>query len=132
MTDRPTFVAYTGIEVTEATSDRARGRLVITPDHHQPYGLVHGGVYCTVVETLASVAAAQWAVETGLAGVVGVANQTDFLRPMSEGVLVGEATPVYRGRSQQLWQVKLTRGDDGMLVATGQVRLHNLKKRPQH
>ncbi|MFQ5523287.1 MAG: PaaI family thioesterase, partial [Acidimicrobiia bacterium] len=80
----------------------------------------------------ASEAAAQWAVETGLAGVVGVANQTDFLRPMSEGVLVGEATPVYRGRSQQLWQVKLTRGDDGMLVATGQVRLHNLKKRSQH
>jgi len=128
--ERPTFVAHTGIEIIEATPDRAWGRLEITPDHHQPYGLVHGGVYCTVVETLASEAAARWAVEAGLAGAVGVANQTDFLRPMTDGVLVGEATPIYRGRSQQLWQVRLTRGEDGMLVATGQVRLHNLKKRP--
>ncbi len=131
MTERPTFVAYTGIEVTEVTPDLARGRLVITPDHHQPYGLVHGGVYCTMVETLASEAGARWAIEAGLAGAVGVANQTDFLRPMSEGVLVGEATPIFRGRSQQLWHVKLTRGEDGIVVAHGQVRLHNLKNKPK-
>jgi uncharacterized protein (TIGR00369 family) len=126
----PNYVALTGIELTEGTPDRARGRLEITPEHHQPYGLVHGGVHCTMVETLASTGAAMWAMAQGMAGAVGVANQTDFLRPMSEGVLLGEATPIYRGRSQQLWQVNLTREDNGALVAQGQVRFHNLKTLP--
>ncbi|MFQ5524517.1 MAG: PaaI family thioesterase, partial [Acidimicrobiia bacterium] len=87
VTDRPTFVAYTGIEVTEATSDRARGRLVITPDHHQPYGLVHGGVYCSIVESVASHGAGQAALAAGQVGVVGISNHTDFLRTHSEGEL---------------------------------------------
>ena len=52
--DRPTYVAHTGIELTEATPDRAAGRLVINENHHQPYGVVHGGVYSAVAETVAS------------------------------------------------------------------------------
>jgi uncharacterized protein (TIGR00369 family) len=123
----PNYVAHTGIEITEGTPDRARGRLEIGPEHHQPYGLVHGGVHCTVVETLASVGAALWAMDQGMAGAVGVSNHTDFLRSMSDGVLLGEATPIHRGRSQQLWLVRLTREDDGTLIAQGQVRFHNLK-----
>jgi uncharacterized protein (TIGR00369 family) len=83
-------------------------------------------VYCTLIETLASTGAALWAMENGLAGCVGVANQTDFIRATTEGVLIGSATPIHRGRTQQLWQVSVTNESTGKLVARGQVRLQNV------
>jgi len=125
---RPTFVGLTGIELTDASVDHAEGRLEITENHHQPYGVVHGGVYCTIIETLASTGAALWAMDQGRAGAVGVSNKTDFLRSVTEGVLLGHATPIHRGRSQQLWQVDITRESDGKLVAQGQVRMHNVDR----
>jgi uncharacterized protein (TIGR00369 family) len=125
-TARPTYVALTGIELTEATADTAEGRIEIRDDHHQPYGVVHGGVYCTLIETLASTGAALWAMEQGMAGAVGLSNKTDFLRATTEGALVGRATPIHRGRTQQLWQVDVTRDSDGKMVAQGQVRLQNV------
>jgi uncharacterized protein (TIGR00369 family) len=124
---RPTYVGLTGIELTEASIDSCQGKIVINENHHQPYGVVHGGVYCTLIETLASTGAALWAMESGLAGCVGVSNQTDFIRATTEGVLIGSATPIHRGRTQQLWQVTVTREADGKLVARGQVRLQNVE-----
>jgi 1,4-dihydroxy-2-naphthoyl-CoA hydrolase len=124
--DRPTFVTHTGIELTDASVDHCDGRIEVTEDHHQPYGVVHGGVYCTMIETLASTGAALWAMDQGMAGAVGVSNKTDFLRATTDGVLIGRATPIYRGRTQQLWQVDVTREHDGKLVAQGQVRLQNV------
>lgn len=120
------YVTHSDIEVTEANGDRVVGRVEIVPHHHQPYGVVHGGLYCTLVETLASTGAALWALDQGMAGCVGVHNATDFLRATRDGVLIGEATPVHRGRSQQLWLVTITKEEDGREVARGQVRLHNL------
>jgi acyl-coenzyme A thioesterase PaaI-like protein len=64
--------------------------------------------------------------ENGMAGCVGVSNQTDFIRATTEGVLIGSATPIHRGRTQQLWQVTVTRESDAKLVARGQVRLQNV------
>lgn len=124
--DRPTYVAHTGIELTEASSDSAAGRLEVNENHHQPYGVVHGGVYCTLVESVASLGAAIWAIEQGMGGAVGVSNKTDFIRPTTEGVLIAVATPIQRGRTQQLWVVEVTRESDGKLVAYGQVRLQNV------
>lgn len=126
--DRMTFVSYTGLELTDASIDHCTGRLEITPNHHQPYGVVHGGVYCMMVETLASTGAALWAIEQGMGGAMGVSNKTDFFRATSEGVLLGRATPIHRGRSQQVWQVDITRESDAKLVSQGQVRLHNVDK----
>jgi uncharacterized protein (TIGR00369 family) len=123
---RPTFVTHTGIEVTEGTGTMARGRLVIGEDHHQPYGVVHGGVYCTLSETIASTGAAIWALEQGMAGAVGVSNTTDFLRATTSGVLLAEATPIHQGRTQQLWRVYITREEDGKLAAQSQIRLQNV------
>ena len=123
---RPTYVGHTGIELTDASADHADGRLVINENHHQPYGVVHGGVYCTMIETLASTGAAIWAMEQGMAGAVGVSNKTDFIRATTGGVLLGKATPIHRGRTQQLWQVDVVREDDGKLAAQGQVRLQNV------
>ncbi|MGI9608697.1 MAG: PaaI family thioesterase [Acidimicrobiia bacterium] len=125
--DSPTpFVGLTGIEITEASADTVVGRIVVSEIHHQPYGVVHGGVYSTLVETLGSTGAAIWAIEQGMQGAVGVSNQTDFLRATKEGVLVGTATPIHRGRSQQLWQVVVIRDTDGKPAARGQVRLQNV------
>ena len=124
--EKPTFVGHTGIELMDASSERVTGRLEIQDIHHQPYGVVHGGVYTTFVETLASAGAAMWAIEQGMAGAVGVSNQTDFVKATAEGVLLGEATPVHRGRRQQLWRVVVSREGDGAMAAQGQVRLHNI------
>jgi uncharacterized protein (TIGR00369 family) len=126
--DRVNFVSFTGLELTDASADHCEGRLEITPNHHQPYGVVHGGVYCMMVETLASTGAALWAIEQGMGGAMGVSNKTDFFRATSEGALLGRATPIHRGRSQQLWQVDITRESDSKLVSQGQVRLHNVDK----
>jgi len=125
---RPTYVSHTGIELTEASPDVCEGRLVINPNHHQPYGVVHGGVYCTIIETLASTGAALWAMDQGMAGAMGVSNKTDFLRATTEGVINARAVPIHRGRTQQLWQVDVTRESDGKLVAQGQVRLQNVSE----
>ena len=124
--DRPTFVGLTGIQLTDASADSCSGTITIDEKHHQPYGVVHGGVYCTLVETLASTAGALWAIQNGMAGCVGLSNHTDFIRTTTEGVLVGSATPIHRGRTQQLWQVSVVREDDGKLAARGQVRLQNI------
>lgn len=127
-TDRPTYVAHSGLELTDASPDHCEGRIDISDIHHQPYGVVHGGVYCMMVETLASTGAALWAMENGKAGAVGLTNKTDFIRATKEGVLLGRATPIHRGRTQQLWQVDITREGDGKLVAQGQVRLQNVSQ----
>jgi 1,4-dihydroxy-2-naphthoyl-CoA hydrolase len=103
--------------------DRVELRWTIGPQHLQPYGIVHGGVYSAAVETAASIGAAMWLGERGQ--VVGVANNTDFLRATRSGELTATATPLHRGRSQQLWLVEVARAD-GKLAARGQVRLQNL------
>ena len=115
-----------GFEFIEVGKDRVRAQVDLAPIHQQPYGIVHGGVYCALIESVASVAGALWAVDQGWAGAVGVSNATDFFRSVRKGRLVAEATPLHRGRSQQLWQVVVTREFDDRPVARGQVRLHNL------
>jgi 1,4-dihydroxy-2-naphthoyl-CoA hydrolase len=118
------FAGLVGMEVTELGPDRVVLEWKVRPDLHQPYGILHGGVYCTAVETAASYGAAFWFGTRG--NVVGVSNQTDFLRAVREGTLTATATPVHRGRLQQVWQVEI-HDQDRRLVARGQVRLQNLE-----
>jgi uncharacterized protein (TIGR00369 family) len=118
------FTGLIGMQVVELGPDRAIISWPVRPELHQPYGIVHGGVYCTAVETVASYGAAAWM--HGRGHVVGVSNQTDFLRAVREGSLTATATPVHRGRVQQLWQVEI-HDDQQRLVARGQVRLQNVE-----
>lgn len=104
--------------------DRVEAHLDAGRLHHQPFGIVHGGVYCSIVETLASIGAAISSQPYGKV-VVGVSNTTDFVRAHREGRLDAVAVPVQRGRHQQLWDVELHRSD-GQLVARGHVRLQVL------
>ncbi|KAB1147065.1 uncharacterized protein (TIGR00369 family) [Micromonospora sp. M71_S20] len=117
------FVALLGLKLDEVDGDRVVIRWQVRPELHQPFGIQHGGVYCSVVETAASIGGSLWLGERGR--VVGVSNQTDFLRAVRDGELTAVGTPVHRGRSQQLWQVEITDAD-ARLVARGQVRLQNL------
>lgn len=116
-----------GLVFTEISPDLTRARLDIAPKLLQPMGIAHGGVYCAMVESLASVAAYTWmAAQGGGGSVVGVNNNTDFLRAVGSGTIYGTAIPIHRGRRQQLWQVTIVDSDE-RLVARGQVRLQNLE-----
>jgi 1,4-dihydroxy-2-naphthoyl-CoA hydrolase len=119
------FVAAIKFEVGEASGSRVTGHVDLGPDQHTPWGVVHGGLYCSVVESAASIGASL-AVQDRGQFAVGVNNNTDFLRAMTEGRIEVAAEPIQQGRTQQLWQVLLTRADDGKLVARGQVRLQNI------
>lgn len=118
------FTDLLGLDIVEASGDRVVITWKVRPELLQPYGIVHGGVHSSVVETAASVAAAHWLGERGK--VVGVSNQTDFLRAAREGELRAVATPIHRGRLQQLWQVEIS-DEQERAVARGQVRLQNLE-----
>ena len=115
-----------GLVFTELTPDGARAHLEVQPKLLQPMGIVHGGVYCSMVESMASVAAWAWISANGGGSVVGVNNNTDFLRAIGKGTVYGTATPLHRGRRQQLWLVTITGADD-LVIARGQVRLQNLE-----
>jgi uncharacterized protein (TIGR00369 family) len=119
------FVAASGFEVTEVSGTRVAGHVDLGPDQHTPWGVVHGGVYCTVIESAASIGASAAVMDEGQFSV-GVNNQTDFLRPMTTGRVDVVAEPIQQGRTLQLWLVTLTRADDGKTVARGQVRLQNV------
>ena len=114
-----------GVEYVELTTEGGRARLKITDKLLQPWGIVHGGVYCSIVEGLASVSGQVWLLENGGGHVVGVNNNTDFLRAISSGTVTAVSTPIHRGRRQQLWLITIT-DDRDRVVARGQVRLQNI------
>lgn len=118
------YLKSMGARFTETTADRVVIELDVTREHHQPFGVVHGGVYCTIVESAASTGGAIWAFQNGHGLCMGVSNTTEFLRSVTEGRLRAEATPVQRGRTLQLWQVAITDEQD-RIVAHGKVRLYN-------
>lgn len=119
------FESVLGLRYTQVTPDGAQATLDITPKLLQPVGLVHGGVYCAVTESMASVAGFSWLAENGGGNVVGVNNNTDFLRSARSGTLNAVAEPLHRGRRQQLWLVTIA-DDSGAVMSRGQVRLQNL------
>lgn len=120
------FDRQLGLTFLEVTPDGGRAELEIKDTLLQPWGIVHGGVYCSIIESLASVSAHVWLTSTGSGGtVVGVNNNTDFLRAISAGTVTATSTPIHRGRRQQLWLITIT-DENGKLVARGQVRLQNM------
>ena len=115
-----------GLTYEEMSADRVTASLLPDDRHRQPFGLVHGGVYCSIVESLGSVGSSLYALEHGMLGSVGVNNSTDFLRSHRDGRLNAVATPIHRGRTQQLWLVEIARAEDSKPVARGQLRTYNL------
>ena len=113
-----------GVEHLEAGPDKVVVQFTIGEEHLQPFGIPHGGVYCAVHESTASVAGLLWLAGRGVA--VGSNNSTNFLRQAKLGdTITVTALPIHRGRSQQLWHLDSV-NQDGKLIAEGQVRLANL------
>lgn len=111
-----------GISITHATQDEVRAELTVGTQHLQPYGVVHGGVHCGLIETLASIGAALYAMPRGQS-VVGLENSTSFVRAVRSGAkLHAVSTPITRGRRTQVWEARVL-DDEERVVATGRVRL---------
>jgi uncharacterized protein (TIGR00369 family) len=110
-----------GLRIVRASRDEVVAEYAVEPRHHQPYGIVHGGVHCTAVETVCSTGAGLDALARGQS-VVGLENHTSFVRAVREGTVTIRATPVTRGRRTQLWEA-VARDEQGRIVSTGRVRL---------
>ena len=118
------FIRAAGLDVEAASGTELTGHIDAGPDHQTPWGVVHGGVFATAVESACSIGASAAVYQQGMFAV-GLSNHTDFVRAHREGRLDVRAWPVHQGRTGQLWQCNITR-DDGKLVAQGKVRLQNV------
>lgn len=110
-----------GLHFLVATRDEVIAELRIDDRHRQPYGVVHGGVYAGIIETVASVGAATDAQERGCSAV-GLENHTSFVRAVREGVLRATSVPLMRGRRTQIWEATV-HDERGRVAARGTVRL---------
>jgi 1,4-dihydroxy-2-naphthoyl-CoA hydrolase len=112
---------HLGLRMLRSDADGVVAEFDVDARHHQPYGIVHGGVWCSVVETVCSMGAGMDAHRRGC-GVVGLENHTSFVRAVRDGRITVTGTPITRGRRVQLWEA-VARDAEQRIVATGRVRL---------
>ena len=111
-----------GITITLANQDEVRAEVTVGEEHLQGYGIVHGGLHCGIIESLASIGAALFALPLGK-HVVGLENNTSFIRAVRAGAkLHAVSNPITRGRRTQVWEARVL-DEDERLVASGRVRL---------
>jgi len=112
----PTHLAeQLGIEILDPGPEPARARLAVTPAVCQPFGIVHGGTFAALAETLCSLATSEAVKDEGMLAL-GQSNQASFLRPISSGSVHAEARPRHRGRTTWVWDTEIT-DDDGRLCS---------------
>ena len=126
--ERRTLDSVLGFEPVELGSEHARAKAEIGDQHRQPYGIVHGGVYAGLAESLASQATAAGVYEDGKIAV-GMSNFTSYMRPMGSGTLHAEARRKHAGSTTWVWEVDMT-DDDGRLCAVSRVTVA-VRPRPQ-
>ena len=112
---------FLGHEMIEIKENYVKSRLKIDDHHKQPMGLVHGGIYATLSETICSYGANF--LDGGV--YVGVNNNTDFLTSVESGEIICIAEPIKVGKSYQLWESKIYYNDK--LCAVSKVRLSKIK-----
>ena len=115
------FNGLVGLAVLDSDEHSARAELAVRRELMQPWGVVHGGVYATIAESLASWATAMIVVPEGRRAM-GLSNNTSFLRPISEGTIHALATRRHRGRTTWVWDVDMT-DDQDRLCATSRVTI---------
>lgn len=128
MTEEPNLAARMGetldralgFELVEGAEEVARGRFEVTDAVRQPMGIVHGGAYAAMAETLASAITYMHVQPENIA--VGLSNNTSFLRPVSEGTVHAEGRRRHRGRTTWVWDVDFT-DDEGRLCASSRVTM---------
>ena len=110
-----------GMQVGEFDQERISGSFEVTDRVRQPFGIVHGGAYAALAETLASIAT-YFAVQADGEIAVGQNNDTSFLRPVSSGTVHAEGTRRHRGRTSWIWDVEFT-DDEGRVCAISRVTI---------
>ncbi|MEY2513411.1 MAG: 1,4-dihydroxy-2-naphthoyl-CoA hydrolase [bacterium] len=115
------FDALLGLELLECSDELVTARLVVRDELRQPFGLVHGGVFTSIAETLASVGTAVVVVPQGDAAM-GLSNQTSFLRPITAGTIHARALRRHRGRTTWIWDVEIS-DDGGRLCALSRMTI---------
>ena len=104
-----------GVEVLDLDRDVARARIAVRDHHKQPHGVVHGGVYAALAETIASGATLAAVRDDGMVAF-GQSNATTFLRPIANGHVNATARARQRGRTTWVWDVELS-DDEGRVCA---------------
>ena len=113
---RAGFDGLYGLLVTEIGEGRMRGEVEVRDELKQPHGLVHGGVYAAIAESLASMGTQLGAGEDKVAS--GLSNLTSFVRPVTEGTIHAAARAVHRGRTTWVWEVEISDDADRTCVLT--------------
>ena len=106
-----------GLELLACSDAEVRARVTVRDELKQPAGLIHGGVYASMAESMTSLATALAVYETG-STAMGLANNTSFLRPITRGVVHASATRVHRGRTTWVWDVRFSDEDDRTCALT--------------
>jgi 1,4-dihydroxy-2-naphthoyl-CoA hydrolase len=117
-----TFDDFINHEILEISENYIKSSLIVEDHHKQPMGMVHGGVIDTMAE--ASISYAAYYTQEGT--WVGVNNNTDFIKAVTEGTIICEATPIKLGKRSQIWEAILSNNDE--VCARSTVRLTNIDK----
>jgi uncharacterized protein (TIGR00369 family) len=104
-----------GLEFVEFSDTEVRAKVAVREEIKQPVGLVHGGVYASLAESITSLATAAAVIAQG-SMATGMSNSTSFLRPITEGAVHAHATRLHRGRTTWVWDVRFS-DDAGRLCA---------------
>jgi 1,4-dihydroxy-2-naphthoyl-CoA hydrolase len=115
------FDGLYGLEIIDLAPELAHARLAVRDDHKQPWGIVHGGIYASIAESVTSWATATVVVPEGKIAS-GMSNQTSFLRPVSGGTIHAVATRKHAGRTTWVWEVEMT-DDQGRLCALSRMTI---------
>jgi uncharacterized protein (TIGR00369 family) len=106
-----TFDALYGLEILQSSPEEVTARVAVRDELKQPMGLVHGGVFASIAESIASLGTA-WAVVADGMMAQGLSNQTSFLRPIVEGTIHARAVRRHKGRTTWVWEVEITDDQD--------------------
>jgi 1,4-dihydroxy-2-naphthoyl-CoA hydrolase len=118
---RSGFAEEIGVEWIDLDPDNARARIKVEPRHLQANGVVHGGVYASLAESVSSASTYGTVRKDGMVAF-GQANNATFLRPITGGHVNASARPRQRGRTIWIWDVELS-DDDGNTCALVRVTI---------
>ena len=122
------FIALLGLELLECNDDLVTARVPVRDELRQPFGLVHGGVFAAIAESLASVGTAAVVVPEGNAAM-GLSNQTSFVRPITTGTIHARAQRRHHGRTTWIWDIEIS-DDEGRLCALSRMTIAVRPLRP--
>jgi 1,4-dihydroxy-2-naphthoyl-CoA hydrolase len=109
------FDRHYGLQLLEVSEELVCARVDVRDELKQPAGLIHGGLYASMAEAMASLATGLTVLAEG-STAMGLSNNTSFLRPVTAGAVHARATRLHRGRTTWVWDVHFS-DDEGRLCA---------------